>query len=72
MQQVLPATLEAIVRLRSGLVGFENELLMEAHQSSKSGPVAAETVKGELEAAVVGESASASPIDLFLLMGNPQ
>jgi hypothetical protein len=56
VQHVLPATMEAIVRFRSGIVSLESELLAQASSLGKPGQNAASQVKEVLSSYITSES----------------
>ena len=56
VQHVLPATLEAIIRFRSGIVSLESELLSQASSIGRPGQAAATSVKQTLSSYISGQS----------------
>ena len=64
VQQVLPATLEAIIRFRSSLVSFENELLGQATLLGRAQGAAGNEVKRQLGPAIMGEHLANLPCAL--------
>lgn len=63
VQHVLPATLEAIIRFRSGIVALESELLAQASALGKPGNAAAAHVKEILSSYIAGTYTSSSAIN---------
>lgn len=55
VQQVLPATMEAIVRYRSALLSLQNELVMAASSLGPSSAAGAEEAKLLLAVPIEGE-----------------
>lgn len=55
VQHVLPATMEAIVRFRSGIVSLEAELVAQASALGKSSQTAAAQVKEILSSYIASE-----------------